>query len=316
MWHEDVGRVKKIEQTGEDNEAKLLVWRDKSKDYSRHTFPAFPHSLFDQERDKQALLAHEAPGVSMVTGLLIELLKGAYYSIALVLCTSLTWLASKFKIKIKEVAIRPRVRRLTRFVSRISVPGEDTSISWLFRATLRDGSSFAIDVCNAQYSVNSSEDADRGVFPWEQYMERLSVSHGDFVREQTLEACLRAQMTADLTGTVADVQAGILTAHDKQIVARVFVSTLVMLTLTTLPCLYGLTLTELMGRPSPGFDEAVKTFKTCHQKGLDGMRKTMALRSGCFWNVLQLVHGWGESPGYHERGGFEITSLRRLAARQ
>jgi hypothetical protein len=77
MWHEDIGRVKKIEQTGEDNEAKLLVWRDKSKNYSRHTFPAFPHSLLDQEHDEQALLAHEAPGVPMVTGLLIELVKGA-----------------------------------------------------------------------------------------------------------------------------------------------------------------------------------------------------------------------------------------------
>ena len=197
----------------------------------------------------------------------------------------LTWLASKFKIKIKEVAIRPRVRRLTRFVSRISVPGEDTSISWLFRATLRDGSSFAIDVCNAQYSVNSLEDADRGVFPWEQYMERLSVTHGDLVREQALEACLRAQMTADLTGTVADVQAGILTAHDKQTVARVFVSTLAMFSVITLP-LNGLTLTELMGRSSPGFDEGVKSFKTCHQKGLDGTRK-MIDDGAAQWMLLE-----------------------------
>jgi hypothetical protein len=84
MWHEDVGRVKRIEHASEDNKAKLLVWRDKSKDYSRHMFPAFPDSLFDEERDKQAILAHEAPGVPMVTGMLIELLKGTYCSIALV----------------------------------------------------------------------------------------------------------------------------------------------------------------------------------------------------------------------------------------
>ena len=63
-------------------------------------------------------------------------------------------------------------------------------------------------------------------------------------------------------------------------------STLVMLTLTTLPCLYGLTLTELMGRPSPGFDEAVKTFKTCHQKGLDGMRK-MIDDGAAQWMLLE-----------------------------
>ena len=93
-------------------------------------------------------------------------------------------------------------------------------------------------------------------------------------------------MTADLTGTVADVQAGILTAHDKQAVARVVVSTLVMVTLTTLPLVHSLTLTELMGRPSPGFDEGVKSFKACHQRGLDGMRK-MINDGAAQWMLLE-----------------------------
>jgi hypothetical protein len=73
MWHEDIRKVKKI-----DDKAKLLVWRDKSKDYTSHIFSAFPDSLFDEERDKQAILAHEAPGVALVSGLLVVLLKGAH----------------------------------------------------------------------------------------------------------------------------------------------------------------------------------------------------------------------------------------------
>jgi hypothetical protein len=85
IWHEDVGRVKKIEDASEDNKAKLLVWRDKSKDYTRRMFPAFPDSLFDEERDKQAVLAHEAPGVTIVTGLMTELMKGTHFLSLLVL---------------------------------------------------------------------------------------------------------------------------------------------------------------------------------------------------------------------------------------
>lgn len=86
MWQDDVGRVKKIEQTSEDNKPKLLVWRDKAKISSRLAFPAFPDSLFDEERDKHAVLAHEAPGVSLMSGLMGQLLKGAYQSIMLFLC--------------------------------------------------------------------------------------------------------------------------------------------------------------------------------------------------------------------------------------
>ena len=58
-----------------------------------------------------------------------------------------------------------------------------------------------------------------------------------------------------------------------------------MFSVITLP-LNGLTLTELMGRSSPGFDEGVKSFKTCHQKGLDGTRK-MIDDGAAQWMLLE-----------------------------
>lgn len=85
MWLEDIGRVKKIEDASEDSKAKLLVWRDKSKDHTRRIFPEFPDSLFDDERDKHAVLAHEASGVTIIAALSTELMKGAHCLTLLVL---------------------------------------------------------------------------------------------------------------------------------------------------------------------------------------------------------------------------------------
>jgi hypothetical protein len=230
------------------------------------------------------------------------------------LCILLISLASKTKVKIQEVAIRPRVRRFTRFVSRISVLENDTSICWVFRATLSDGSAFAIDVCNAQYGVSSPEDADRGVFPWGQYMERLSVSHGDLIKEQALEVCFQAQTKAGLTGNVADVQAGVLTAEDKQAVARFFVSTVALVTALALPYSHGgLTLSKLVRLPSSGFDKAVTNFKTGHQKSLNGMRKM--IDDGAAQRILleRFAGGQWLGPG---RGGLEVSFPWCLAAKQ
>jgi len=80
-WHEDIGRVEKIEQASDDNKTKLLV---EVKDSPGLVFPEFPESLFDEERDEQAVLAHEAPGVILVANLMIELMEGKHCCILLV----------------------------------------------------------------------------------------------------------------------------------------------------------------------------------------------------------------------------------------
>ena len=52
-------------------------------------------------------------------------------------------------------------------------------IFWIFRATLSDGSQFAIDPCNAQYSFTTKKERSHGVFPWEPYLRRLEVPTDD-----------------------------------------------------------------------------------------------------------------------------------------
>ena len=143
IWHEDIGRVKKIERASKDSKPKLLVWRDKAKDPSRYTCPDFPDPLFDEERDKQAVLAHEAPGMILVCKLMAKLLGGVYCLVVIVSCISLTSSASICKIEVQEVAIRPRACRYTEFVSRIAASENHTSLGRIFRATLKDGPAFA-----------------------------------------------------------------------------------------------------------------------------------------------------------------------------
>jgi len=170
---------------------------------------------------------------------------------------------------VREVAVRLKTRRFTRFVPRIPAPSVDPSVSWIFRATLKDGSAFAIDVCNAQYTVNTPEDADRGVFPWEQYLTRLRVAPGDVLDEQALGSRVKIRYTETLTGTVEELQAGIITPEDKQNVAE-HVAMAVGLVASTnmLPEHGGLTVPKLIGLPSPGHEEGLNKFKDCHQRAM------------------------------------------------
>jgi hypothetical protein len=216
-------------------------------------------------------------------------------------CFLLTPLAAKSKIKVQEVAIRPRAHRFTRFVSRISIPGQDTSICWLLRATLRDGSTFAIDVCNAQYAGNTTEDSGCGVFPWGPYMERLSASQGNVVSEQALEFCSTVVYNYSMTGNLGDVRAGRLTVADKRSLSEFMVSKATSSSHRTLPRDKGgvkLTLDKILRLPSSGYDEGVKTFRVCNQKCLDLIANTLG-NGGAQMLIMGRFAGgtWPGGPG-------------------
>lgn len=74
MWYDEVKKAKKTGQDFEGRGAVLLVWRRQKNDVDK--FSAFPESFLGEERDKQAVLAHATPAMAIMSGLLIELLKG------------------------------------------------------------------------------------------------------------------------------------------------------------------------------------------------------------------------------------------------
>jgi hypothetical protein len=75
-WHQSVQRVMKIDHTGGNNDPKMLVWC--SKDQRGAHFAKFHEELFSEEREKQAVLAHEAPGALVVSILMMLLGEGLY----------------------------------------------------------------------------------------------------------------------------------------------------------------------------------------------------------------------------------------------
>jgi hypothetical protein len=70
-WHAGIERVKNIE--GSDG-ANMVVWCNRNQD-SAH-YARFPDATFDEEREKQAVLAYAASGVTIVAPLMAALLEG------------------------------------------------------------------------------------------------------------------------------------------------------------------------------------------------------------------------------------------------
>ena len=161
-------------------------------------------------------------------------------------------------MKVQEVLIVPKACYFTRFISRVDFPGNDPGICWLLRATLRDGSEFAIDVCNAQYAINTAEDSNCGVFPWEPYMERLSVSNRGSVEGCDLGFCWKGG-GGDPTGSVEDIKNGSLTAEDKQFAGTLMVS-----------C--AIERISITPGKLPYYDEGRTNFKAAYQQCLDIVR--------------------------------------------
>jgi hypothetical protein len=179
-------------------------------------------------------------------------------------------------MEVSEVAIRPKARRFAQFVARD--PAYTTgSVCWVLRATLRDGSTFAIDVCNAQYAASTPEDALCGVFPWEQYMQRLSVSDSDIVNTQILGSIGNQRLGTKMTSPLASAKAGVMTAEDKQCSADIMAMMIQEVTSGgVIRPQNGVAIRKLMFLPSSDYDEEVEIFKALHERCLDIVGKKIA----------------------------------------
>lgn len=89
-------------------------------------------------------------------------------------CTDVS--ACKSTIQVDDVTIEPRAPLSVRFASLDFTSSNKSPTYWIFRAKLSDGSEFAIDPCNAQYSFTSAQERNCGVFSWQSYLNRLSIT--------------------------------------------------------------------------------------------------------------------------------------------
>jgi hypothetical protein len=122
-------------------------------------------------------------------------------------------------------------------------------IYWTFRATLSDGSQFAIDPCNAQYSFTTKQERSRGVFPWDSYLGRLEVPVDvPFdVHELTFH---KPKGTAHPVGTLEQGRSNFFLDEDIRSTAESIAATYIFATARDLTLTQDMLMTQIMDRSS------------------------------------------------------------------
>lgn len=148
------------------------------------------------------------------------------------------------------MTVDPTAPHSVRFGPLDDASSDKSPTSWIFRATLRDGSMFAIDPCNARYSFTTAEERKCGVFPWNSYMSRLSLASGAPVSIQSLGSHT-PNSNASPVGNIEDGKRNIFVDADIRLTAELLASGIPAYTCATLSTgPTKLTLNKLMARNS------------------------------------------------------------------
>jgi hypothetical protein len=163
-------------------------------------------------------------------------------------------------MRVKEVTIDSKAPRSVRFTSLDTLTPIKSPACWIFRATLRDGSIFAIDPCNAQYKFTTSQDRTRGVFPWKSYLDRLSVT-GPVKVDSILSHAAKGEVFPE--GSLGQGNANIFLDADIRSSADCLASSACKVISVGLQYRQGLSMKKLMARSSTHLEHAehVKLFK-------------------------------------------------------
>jgi hypothetical protein len=173
-----------------------------------------------------------------------------------------------------EVNVKPTASRSVRYHVEDDASSDKSPIYWIFRATLRDGSMFAIDPCNAQYSFTTAEERNSGVFPWDYCIDRLSLT-GDpgVVHELGFHA---PDKKAYPVGNIEDGQRDIFVDADIRSTSESMASGALAVGCTTLSSKTQLSLSGIMASTSnqTKHKEDISLFKKHLQDVMPHMRTT------------------------------------------
>jgi hypothetical protein len=174
------------------------------------------------------------------------------------------------------VTVDPTAAFSVRFGPDDETSSDEPPSYWIFRATLRDGSMFAIDPCNAQYSFTTAEERNCGVFPWETYLSRLSLESGAPVSIQSLGSHAPNPDVSPV-GNIEDGKRGIFIDADIRLTAELLATRIPAYTCATLSTgPTKLTLVKLMARDSNQTEHAanVSIFKDHLEDSIKAGRNT------------------------------------------
>jgi hypothetical protein len=138
---------------------------------------------------------------------------------------------------------------------------------------LKDGSTFAIDPCNAQYSFTTIQERNCGVFPWNSYLSRLSLASGAPVSIQPLGSHAPSPNVPPI-GNIEDGKRHIFVDADIRSTAESMGSRRIVKACVTMPAT--LTLDKLMAHKSKQIEYAsnVSAFKNHLEAVIEAGRTT------------------------------------------
>jgi hypothetical protein len=114
--------------------------------------------------------------------------------------TDICTLGFKSKVEAYEVEARLTACQKVEFVPQEAAIYKDTTTHHLFFVVLRDGTKWAIDLCNAQFCATTTLDHGSGVFPWADYMRQLKATPEDIIDVRPLLANKDTLVDMDLVG--------------------------------------------------------------------------------------------------------------------
>lgn len=197
--------------------------------------------------------------------------------------------ACKSEILIEEVTIDPQASRSVRFGPLDEAASDKSPTYWIFRATLRDGSMFAIDPCNAQYSFTTAQERNCGVFPWNSYLSRLSLASGAPVSIQPLGSHAPSPNATPI-GNIEDGKRHIFVDADIRSTAESMGSKRIVKACITMPAT--LTLDQVLAHKSNQIEYAanVRAFKNHLEAVIEAGRTT---KSGVKDVLMDRLHRKG-----------------------
>jgi hypothetical protein len=161
------------------------------------------------------------------------------------------------------VTVSPTACHSVRYHFADDASSDKSPAYWIFRATLRDGSMFAIDPCNAQYSFTTTRERSCGVYPWESYISRLQSISGNPVDIHSHDFHAAKHMVKPV-GNIKDGQQNISVDADVRSTAESMAIGALSVGYRKLPLKTQLYLGDLMARNSnqTKHEEAVSLFKS------------------------------------------------------
>lgn len=145
-----------------------------------------------------------------------------------------------------------------------------------FRVTLRDGSTYAIDLCNAQYQTTTVLEHEHAIFPWDAYLERLSVSESDLLDTKpalsTASTVCCTETYLIPSGRLEDMEASIYLREDVQVSTEAFTWSCYRNALLDWEGACGMSTVKLLSLPRDHYESAIGILKRHQQRRFVTMR--------------------------------------------